>query len=247
MARRDNDPRDGMVVFPNAQPEIFAHFGSPYWTSHTLNGELRPLPSISLLSPRYWPYRHVNGPNVDWFLMQLTPLGCAVLVDAPMAALIGPDIDLSAVIGSPAGNLFDRLATAQTFEERCAVAQEWASNRQGAVQMTCPTISKIVDDARARTIDSLNGLSASLGISDRQFRHRFRSEIGISPKKFFSLMRAERLWTNAPPRFSPTNLYEEYSDQSHAAREFRRFTGFTMTDYLNSKSNGDNLVNGLTL
>jgi AraC-like DNA-binding protein len=37
---------------------------------------------------------------------------------------------------------------------------------------------------------------------------------------------------------------DEYADDSHACREFRRFTGMTIGEYRAAKAGGDGLVNG---
>lgn len=245
MARRDIDFRAGMVVFPNAQPEIFAHFGSPYWTSESVGDPLLPLPALSVLTPRSAPYRHANGPEVDWFLMQLTPLGCATLLGAPMAALTGPDVALASLIGPSAQSLFDALASSRGFDERCDIAEGWACVESLADSGQRIALSRIVTFARNHSIPSVRQIALELGVSDRRLRQIFAAEIGMSPKTFFSLMRAERLWTHAHPQSGFIDLFDEFADQSHAAREFRRFTGSTLGSYLRSKRDGDALVNGI--
>ncbi len=245
MARRDIDFRSGMVVFPNAQPEIFAHFGSSYSTSETVGAPLLPLPAISVLTPRSAPYRLANGPEVDWFLMQLTPLGCTTLLGAPMAALTGPDIALASLIGPSAGDLFDALASSRGFDERCDIAGGWACIQSLSDSEQRNALSRIVTFARNHSVRSVRQVAMVLGVSDRRLRQLFAAEIGMSPKTFFSLMRAERLWTRAHPQSGFLDLFDEFADQSHAAREFRRFTGSTLGNYLRSKHDGDALVNGI--
>lgn len=245
MARRDIDFRARMVVFPNAQPEIFAHFGSPYSTSQSLGSPLLPLPAISVFTPRSAPHLHASGPDVDWFLIQLTPLGCATLLGAPMAALTGYDIALASIIGPSARSLFDALASSRGFDERCAIAERWAIMAPLAESGKRIALSRIVTFARNHSIRSVGQMGLELGVSDRRFRQLFAAEIGMSPKSFFSLMRAERLWTRAHPQSGCIDLFDEFADQSHAAREFRRFTGFTLGSYLRSKRDGDALVNGV--
>ncbi len=245
MARRDIDFRAGMVVFPNAQPEIFAHFGSAYSTSEAVASPLLPLPSMSVLTPRTAPYRHANRPYVDWFLMQLTPLGCVTLLGAPMAALTGPDLALASLIGPSAETLFDELASSRGFDERCDIAEGWVSAESIADSGRRIALSGIVTFARHHSVRSVRQIALHLGVSVRRLRQLFAAEIGMSPKTFFSLVRAERLWTRAHPRSGVIDLFDEFTDQSHAAREFRRFTGSTLGNYLRSKRGGDGLVNGI--
>lgn len=246
MARRETSIDESMLIFPNAQPEIFAHFGDPYLTDPIAGGTLSPLSPISVLAPRFAPYRHSCGQKVDWFLIQLTPLGCRAILGAPIAALGRTDMALEVYCGKAASHLFEPLAGAGRFETKCAIAEDWLTERLIEASPREQYLSALVTLARHRPVTSVQRLGKALDIGHRRLRQVFHAEIGVSPKQFLSLMRAERLWTQLHPwSASEAGLFDEFADQSHAAREFRHFTGLTMGEYRRAKADGDGLINGV--
>ena len=67
----------------------------------------------------------------------------------------------------------------------------------------------------------------------------------MSPKTWHCIVRAERLWqTIHPSSRANQHAWLEYSDESHAHREFKKWTGLTIGQYQAIKSSGDGLVNG---
>ncbi len=93
--------------------------------------------------------------------------------------------------------------------------------------------------AAARLADAagpidLGALARGFSISDRQFRRRFESAVGLGPKRFARLARFQRVFEQERERdarvWSRVALECGYYDQAHFNRDFRAFTGVRPRD-----------------
>ena len=79
------------------------------------------------------------------------------------------------------------------------------------------------------------------GYTERHIERAFSESIGISPKKFGSIVKLHSFLKILKDKSAQNNItafcYEAgYFDQSHLIREFRKYTGITPTQYLNDTS-----------
>lgn len=231
------------TIFPNARIELIFNFGSPYLTNAEAGQPLRALPTASLFAPKLARNEHQCGPDTDWFLVQLTLSGCLTLLGESARDLIQQDRSLADIIGADADQLTESLRSAPTFEHRCAAFSGWTRQRIKASRSS--RISAFCEHARNTPVATVRQAADWCGIGERRLRDIFATELGATPKQWLSIARAERLWaalhpvSNAMPR-----EWWEYSDESHAHREFKRWTGLTIGEYHAIKSAGDGLVNG---
>ncbi|WP_277212638.1 AraC family transcriptional regulator [Isoptericola croceus] len=90
-------------------------------------------------------------------------------------------------------------------------------------------------DAAPSAVD-VGSLSAELAVAASTLYRAFRRGIGLSPKQYLQVMR-HRVFTDALLAEAgglPTALLAAlagYADQSHASRDFTRFTGMTATAF----------------
>ena len=225
-------------VFPTARAELIFHFGDPFLVGEDPVRPLRPLPPVALLGPRREIHRQAAGPRIDWFMLQLSPLGCRRLLGLSFAEAWGREI---AFTDRWAQDLHERLAEAASFSERAAIAGETlrALDRNGIDRL-----SEAVSLARAGRLRSVVALCRRIDVGPRRLHQLFVRETGAAPKLFLSLMRFGRQLEGLHPQpLLAVGAPElEYADESHAIREFRRFAGVTPGAYVAQKRNGDRLV-----
>jgi AraC-like DNA-binding protein len=244
-ARSAEVPRAFFPVFPTARAELIFHFADPFLVADGEWGPMRPLPRAALLGPRSARYWQSAGPRIEWFLVQLTPLGCRTLLDICFANTWDSEFALTDLWGSTATELHERLQEIGSFTDRMAVASEAlrALGRRGT--RGDAAVSESGRLARAGRVRSIEQLAARLDVGPRRLRQRFAAEYGISPKRFLRLMRFGRQLVSRHPLFAalhPNVDEPEYADDSHAIRELRCFTGMTPSEYTHLKSAGDHLV-----
>lgn len=128
--------------------------------------------------------------------------------------------------------------------EKSALAADPADALDGWVQeLRPPTVPRqqLLAAATARIDADPSGvevhhLHQGLGVSASTLYRAFRHGIGLSPKRYIQVMRhrafTDRLVEDAPGE--PAALMAAlagYADQSHASREFSRFTGMTASAF----------------
>lgn len=224
-------------VFPTARAELIFHFGDPFLVADEAAGPMRPLAPAALLGPRRTLYWQSAGPLIDWFLVQLTPLGCRRLLGLAFAEAWDREVELAAMTA-----LHERLRGLTSFRARALVAVEALRAMQSGAVEDDP-VSRLGSLARAGRIRNLAALGARLDVGPRRFHQLFVAEHGIGPKYFLSLMRFGRQLAARHPSFDPGCETDEpeYADDSHAIREFRRFAGLTPGAYARQKQ-GDRLI-----
>lgn len=232
--RQARVPRAMFPVFPTARAEIIFHFGDPFLVGGEAGAPLRPLPPAVLLGPRQRIYWQAAGPGIDWFLIQLTPLGCRRLLGLSFAEAWDDEIDLGDLCGPAAEALHERLREAGSFRARAALAVSALRMLAGPTEVD--PVSRFGSLARAGRVRTLAELAYGLGVGPRRLHQKFVAAYGIGPKTFLSLMRFGRQLETLHPLSRRHGTDEpEYADESHAIREFRRFAGLTPGAYIRQK------------
>lgn len=163
--------------------------------------------------------------------IRLEPVVAAAMLGAS-AELSGTLAGLEAVWGRGAGRAEDRLRAAASWDERFAIAAEILGRRLAARRPVDPEVARtwrrtLVSRGRAR----VDGLAAEVGWSRKRLWSRFRSQLGITPKRAARLVRfdhAAHLLAAGHPA-SSVATESGYVDQSHLHREVKTFTGLTPT------------------
>ena len=233
-------------VFPIGRAELFFNFGDPIWTGQI--GHLRPEPQAFLLGPRSQIYWQAGGPAVDWFLVQLTPLGMRRLLGTSFGECWDLTIDLEQMPSRIPADLFSRMQAAVTFQDRVAICVD-AVRAVSKSDMIDAAASAVGSMARRGILRTVDAMGRSLDIGPARLRQRFQSTYGVGPKFFLSLMRFERQLTERHPLLHEPAYHgsDDYFDDSHAIREFKRFTRMTPTKYRSLKANDRMLITGETV
>jgi len=216
-------------ILPTGRAELMFHFADPFLAGHI--GALAPLTPVALLGPRNTPCWHGAGPEIDWFLVQLTPLGLRRFVGRSFGELRDADEG-----GSGFAHLHEAMALASSYQERVALASAWIAQPCGSQAHHAPysLLATLVRNGQLRSPD---GMASLLDTGARNLRQRFTAEIGVGPKRFCNLVRFSRQLIARHPLHANAHDHAlaEYADESHAAREFRRFAGMTPSAYRAAK------------
>lgn len=240
-ARKTVTDRSQFVVFPTARAELLFHFSDPFRVRRT-KGDWQSLPRAALLGPRQWRYWQSAGPEIDWFLVQLSALGCRRILGRRFAELWDANLPLEVFWEKRAGPIHAALAAEPAFDRRIALFLD----AFGGLELdSCgdEPISVLARHARSGSIRNVGVMAEALGTGERRLRQRFSAEIGLAPKPFLDLLRFNRRLLEVHPSYRRIDYAgSDYFDQSHAIRDFRRRTGMTPSTYSQVKSLGDQLV-----
>lgn len=146
------------------------------------------------------------------------------------SALGGTVVALDDLWGRDAVRIQERLRAAGSWDDRFAVAEAVLARRHDAGRAVDPEVAfcwerMVASRGRVR----IERLAAGVGWSRKQLWSRFRSQIGLTPKRAAQLVRfdhaAHRL--AAGHRAAVVAAESGYADQSHLHRDAMAFTGTT--------------------
>ena len=146
--------------------------------------------------------------------------------------LSGTVVSLEDVWGRDAGRAEERLRAAASWDERFTIAAEILVRRLG----TRPVVDPEVAYAWRRTLTGrgrvrVDGLADEVGWSRKRLWSRFRSQLGITPKRAARLVRFDHAAHLLAAGHAAAGVAVEsgYVDQSHLHREVKAFAGLTPT------------------
>lgn len=144
--------------------------------------------------------------------------------------LTGTVVSLEEVWGRDAGRTEDRLRAAASWDERFTIAVEILGRRLG----THPSVDTEVASTWQRTLTSrghvwIDGLADQVGWSRKRLWSRFRSQLGITPKRAAQLVRFDHAAHLLAAGHATASVATEsgFADQSHLHHEVKAFTGLT--------------------
>ncbi|WP_409462870.1 helix-turn-helix domain-containing protein [Amycolatopsis sp. GA6-003] len=165
------------------------------------------------------------------------PWGLAPFLPMPAAELCDRPVTIEQVWGRPAvAELRDRLATAATPHQMLTLLEKELRRRLretaglGLVRHASSVI------AATRGSVAIGELSEAAGVSSTHLAQRFKTLVGVTPKR---LARTHRFTATVlgidpagPVDWAALAARAGYFDQAHFGHEFRAFTGCTPTQYL---------------
>ena len=139
----------------------------------------------------------------------------------------------------------ERLSSAELSEQRAAVLDEWLLSRWAKLQ---PDTRKVEETLRLSKA-ALSGcsppeLARLMGWSERRLQRVCRERFGASAANLHRFSRFDRLQQRiiGPPlEFAALAAELGFSDQAHMAREFRHFSGSTISSFLRERATVGNL------
>jgi len=201
-------------------PFVSFYLGSPCAAFEYDRGECRLLPRISVVGP--CDHRVADfGRGADFRTLRVVfePTGFFRLFRISPAEIRNFAYDGVDVLGPRAGELHARLCETRCPEQMVEVVERvlrtWCTNvlPKSGIQLAAQRLLYY----RGRT--DLGAIASSLGFSDSSWRRHFSTEIGVTPKRYFRMLRFEHAigLKLKFPEWSWTQVCLEsgYYDQAH--------------------------------
>jgi AraC-like DNA-binding protein len=165
----------------------------------------------------------------DCLQIRLEPVVAAAVLGAS-TELSGTVVSLEDVWGRDAVRIEDRLRAAASWDERFAIAAGILCRRLVPRRPVDPEVAYTWRRTRtSRGRVRVDGLADEVGWSRKRLWSRFRSQLGITPKRAAGLVRFDHAAHLLAAGRAPASVAAEsgYVDQSHLHREVKAFTGLT--------------------
>ena len=211
--------------------ELFFNLGAGYDRRDIDCHETARVNGSHIVGIRTKPIVVTQAGRAHTFAVRFRPEGLARLLRFPLAEITHTVIDAKEILGSECSAVEERLYDAVDDAARVAVV-EAALVRLDARRPTT-TVERDAELVAAvrRGVASLDSLCTERDISYRALERSFARSVGIPPKLFAQILR----WRRASQLLlggERDPWVDEYYDQSHFIRDFRRFTGRSPGDFL---------------
>ncbi|MFF0154903.1 helix-turn-helix domain-containing protein [Micromonospora sp. NPDC005203] len=163
--------------------------------------------------------------------IRLEPIPAAAVLGTS-AGICGAVVSLDDVWGRAAERVEARLRATASWDERFAIAAELLGRRLDTRRPTDPEVVHAWRRTRtSRGRIRVDSLAAELGWSRKRLLSRFRSQLGITPKRAARLVRFDHAAHLLAAGHSAATVATDsgYVDQSHLHRDVREFAAQTPT------------------
>jgi AraC-like DNA-binding protein len=172
-----------------------------------------------------------SGHGVDLLQIRLSPVVAHAVLGAPSASG-GTVVAFDELWGRDAERIRDRLRATGSWADRFAIAEAALGKRFEAGRAPDPEVAfawarMMASQGRVR----IERLVAELGWSRKRLWSRFRSQVGVTPKRAAQLIRFDHAAHRLATGHSAALVAAEsgYADQSHLCRDTMAFAGATPT------------------
>ncbi|WP_253776417.1 helix-turn-helix domain-containing protein [Goodfellowiella coeruleoviolacea] len=172
-----------------------------------------------------------GGRQGECLQIRLSPVVSAAVLGAP-TELTGTVAALEDVWGRDAGEVEDRLRAATSWDHRFRIAADILGRRLNARPPVDSEVAHVWRRMRtSRGQVRVDGLADEIGWSRKRLWSRFRSQLGITPKRAAQLVRFDHAGHLLAAGHTPASVAAQcgYVDQSHLHREVKAITGTTPT------------------
>ena len=171
----------------------------------------------------------VRGHDIECLQMRLSPVVAhGVLGASP--DLGGTVVALEDLWGGDAARIQEQLRAAGSWDDRFAIAEAALARRHQAGPAVDPEVAfvwgqTVTHRGRVR----VDQLAAEVGWSRKRLWSRFRSQVGVTPKRATQLVRFDHAARRLAAGVSAALVAAEsgYVDQSHLHRDVMAFAGVT--------------------
>lgn len=172
-----------------------------------------------------------GGAPVDNIGIAFQPGAARALLGISLEPLRDQVIDVLALGDRPLRDLVHRVRAASNLEQAAASLDAFFLRRAAEISdhQRARAALSLMNPCQSGGHMSVAGLSATLGVSERQLRRLFLEEIGASPslcRRILRLQVAEGLLKSDRP-LAEVALQAGYYDQAHFSREFKAMAGVT--------------------
>lgn len=193
-------------------------------------------PNAALTGLRQTVRHHAHGAGHSVALAMFTPVGAAAFLRPSQAEFAGLTVDLRGELADAAelDALRERLDAAAGHRQRVRLLEAFLLARLRADAPDPLAAAAVTWLETAPPQARIQALGRHLGLSQSALERRFKRAVGLSPKRYASLLRLQRalrLQAGGGLDLAQLALEAGYYDQAHFHHEFKRAAGCAPSIY----------------
>ncbi|NOT73592.1 MAG: helix-turn-helix transcriptional regulator [Cyclobacteriaceae bacterium] len=237
----DKDSEFSDVVFPSGTMEMIFNLGPGIWESSS-KAKFKRTPPLELWGQVTGPLPIRSKGKHVMLGVRFFPHSAVYFLHDKIENFNNQIFDLADVMGNEVKSLHHQLLDCQNATMRIRLVETFLIHRLSVSKKKINKVEKIADLLTSvKKASSENGFTAvadHFGITTRYLHKLIFQHTGLSPKFVNKISRFQRSLRLVSKNESPlTSIAFDcgYFDQSHFIREFKSFTSFTPTAYLENK------------
>ena len=175
-----------------------------------------------------------NSTDIGTILVYFTPIGFTHFTSHPANELFNLSLSLDDIFDkNKITEVEEKLAFATTDKLRIKIVEEFLISQLKDIQADKLIVEAVKMIYQSNGTIRIRELNEKLFISQSPFEKRFRKVVGTTAKKFASIVRFNAVLDNLNETKTLTEIcYENnFFDQSHFIKNFKRFTGDTPENF----------------
>ncbi|WKG04398.1 AraC family transcriptional regulator [Mycolicibacterium sp. HK-90] len=222
-----NAARVEQRVVPRPDITLILEFGDGSLSVDDPSGRRQPGGLVAGLDPGE---RYLRGDRIECVEVRLSPVVVHAVLGVAPAELTRAVVAIEDLWGRDAARIREQLGDAPSWQDRFAVTEAALARRCESGRSVDPEVNW----AWRRIVDSRGGvrveeLAVEVGWSRKRLWSRFRSQVGLPPKRAAKLVRFDHAAHRLAAGASVARVAAEYGyvDQPHLHRDVVAFTGMT--------------------
>lgn len=233
---------DSRIIAPNGKAKIIYPYRNGLSTTFNSLTQHHKEQDVYFIGIWDKPLRLSSQTNATGTIgIELTPNGLHRFASISFSEISNAIFSFRDIYGAKGAHLIETLSNTEVPESKADVLQAFLVNIVNNIER-----HNLLIDNTVKLIHTSSGLIdiASLekktGYSKRYLDLLFRDHLGISPKTLSNIVRFQsfyKAWANSKAGdFYKDILNDQYYDQAHFIKEFKRFTGYSPRQYAKERN-----------
>ncbi len=220
------------TLFPNGYSGIFFNFGNLGKLSIKEEYET---PAVSIFGQIDQCFDAIHWPGSYSLGVLLHPTALSKFLREDMTTFANKAFD-GRWLRDDLKILHNQLEEIPSIKNKIELLNQYFTKSFLSLQPTTTIADAALSLLHKSTMPSIKNLAHQLKISERYLEMQFKKHVGLSPKTYSLIIRFKRmeqqLQIKSTASWEKLGFANEYYDQNHFIKDFKRFTGHTPSDYL---------------
>lgn len=223
------------TLFPNGLSGIFFNFGN---TGRMFIKEDYKTPAISIFGQIDCHFTVAHQPGFYSFGVMFKPTVLSKLFKMDMGDITNTAFD-GKLVERDFYSLHQQMEDTLSVKTKIRLFEHYFINKLNPDLYSKNIADHALDFIHHHENFSVDHLAKHIGISQRYLETQFKKSVGLTPKTYSLILRFKRieqqLNNSSLPSWKNLVFANEFHDQNHFIKDFKRFTGLTPSKYLLEK------------
>ncbi len=175
--------------------------------------------------------------DIEMIVVVFRPHAVRLFFRLPMDELTGKAISVDELDVPGLKDLSRDVISAESTWESIRFIEDYLMKRFPSPDINFDRLTSALGLLNGNPATGITAMAGACCLSPKQFKRIFNEYVGVNPKEFQRIIRFQRaikiLETHPSIQLQDVAFHCGYYDQPHLTREFKLFTGYSPSDFLN--------------